>query len=83
MVCSSLYVHVHVCKFKKRYQDALKQTLKLQGINTKHFNKLAENRTAWRQTVKKGIRLFEAERVKAREDKRQKRNVKEALNTNI
>ena len=33
---------------------------------------VAENRTGWRQAVKKGVRSFEAERLKARAGKRQK-----------
>ena len=44
------------------------------------WNELAENRTGWRQAVKKGVRSFEVERLKARADERQKRKVKEALN---
>ena len=35
--------------------------------------------TAWRKVVKKEVRLFEDDRVKAREDKRLKRKANEAL----
>ena len=48
------------------------------GIDTETWHELAENRTGWRQAVKNGLRSFEAERLKARADKRQKRNAKEA-----
>ena len=63
---------------RKRYKDTLKQTLKSTGINTETWHELAENRTGWRQAVKKGVRSFEAERLKVRADKRQKRKAKEA-----
>ena len=39
---------------RKRYKDTLKQTLKLTRITTETWHELAENRTAWRQTIKKG-----------------------------
>ena len=68
---------------RKRYKDTLKQTLKLTGINCDKWHELAENRTAWRQTVKKGARLFESGRLNAREDKRKKRKAKEALHINV
>ena len=63
---------------RKRYKDTLKQTLKMTGIDTETWQELAKNRTGWRQAVKKGVRSFEAERLKARADKRQKRKAKEA-----
>ena len=50
---------------------------------TETWHELAKNRTAWRQAVKKGVRSFEAERLKARADKRQKRKAKEALNIQV
>ena len=56
---------------RKRYKDTLKQTLKLTYINTETWHALAENRTVWRQAVKKGIRSFEAECLNTRADKRQ------------
>ena len=68
---------------RKRYKDTLKQTLKLTGNNTETWHELAENRTAWRQAVKKGIRSFEAERLKTRTNKRQKRKAKEAPDVKI
>ena len=68
---------------RKRYKDTLKQTLKLTYINTETLHALAENRTVWRQAVKKGIRSFEAERLKARADKRQKRKAKEAQDIKV
>ena len=68
---------------RKRYKDTLKQNLKLAGIDTETWHELAENRPAWRRAVKKGIQLFEVDRVKTREDKRQKRKAKEALNVNV
>ena len=68
---------------RKRYKDTQKQTLKLTGINTQTWHELAENRTVWRQAVKKGIRSFEAERLKTRADKRQKRKAKEALDIKV
>ena len=49
----------------KRYKDTLKQTLKLTGINAETSHELAEDKTAWGNAVKKGIRLFEDDRVKA------------------
>ena len=56
----------------KRYKDTLQQTLKMTGIDTETWHELAENRTGWRQAVKKGVRSFEAERLlRARADKRQ------------
>ena len=54
---------------RKRYKDTLKQTLNMTGIDTETWHELAENRTGWRQAVKKGVRSFEAERLKARADK--------------
>ena len=48
------------------------------GIDTETWHELTENRTGWKQAVKNGVRSFEAERLKARADKRQKRKVKEA-----
>ena len=51
------------------------------GCETWH--ELAENRTAWRQAVKIGIRSFEDERLKTRAHKRQKRNAKEALDIKV
>ena len=68
---------------RKRYKDTLKQILKLTGINTETWHELAENRTVWRQAVKKGIRSFEAERLNTRADKRQKRKAKEALDIKV
>ena len=68
---------------RKRYKDTLKQTLKMTGIDTETWHELAENRTGWRQAVKKGARSFEAERLKARADKRQKRKAKEALGVKV
>ena len=64
---------------RKRFEDTLKQTLKLRGINAETWHELAEDRTAWRKAVKKGLRSFEDDRVKAREDKRLKRKANEAL----
>ena len=63
---------------RKRYKNTLKQTLKMTGIDTETWHELAENRTAWRQAVKKGVQFFEAERLNTRADKRQKRKAKEA-----
>ena len=54
---------------RKRYKDTLKQTLKLTDINAETWHELAEDRTAWRKAVKKGVRSFEDDRVKAREEK--------------
>ena len=50
----------------KRYKDTLKQTLKMTSIDTETWHELAKNRTGWRQAVKKRVRSFEAERLKAR-----------------
>ena len=69
---------------RKRYKDTLKQTLKLTGIDTKTWHELAKNRTGWRPGAKKGVRSFEAERLKAtRADKRQKRKAKEAQDMEV
>ena len=68
---------------RKRYKDTLKQTLKLTGINAETWHELAEDRTAWRKAVKKGVRSFEDDRVKAREDKRLKRKANEALDAKV
>ena len=38
----------------------------MDGIDTETWHDLAENITAWRQAVKKGVRAVEAERVKAK-----------------
>ena len=46
---------------RKRYKDTLKQTLMMTSIDTETWHELAENRTAWRQAVKKGTRSFEAD----------------------
>ena len=53
------------------------------GIDTDTWHELAENRTDWRQAVKKGVRSFEAERLKARAHKRQKRKAKEAQHIGV
>ena len=66
---------------RKRCKDTLKQTLKLTGIYAETWHELAEDRTAWRKAVKKGVRSFEDDGVKAREDKRLKRKANEALDT--
>ena len=67
---------------RKRYKDTLKPTLlKLTGINAETWHELAEDRTVWRKAVKKGVQSFEDDRVKAREEKRQKRKANEALDT--
>ena len=68
---------------RKRYKDTLKQTLMMTGIDTETWHELAENRTVWRQAVKKELRSFEAERLKARADKRQKRKAKEAQDIEV
>ena len=68
---------------RKSYKDTLKQTLKLTGINTEKWHELTENRTVWRQAVKKRIRSFEAERLNTRADKRQKSKAKEALDIEV
>ena len=67
----------------KRYKDVLKQTLKLTGFNTETWHELAENRIVWRQAVKMKGRSFEADRLKTRTDKRQKRKAKEALDAKV
>ena len=51
------------------------------GIRDATWHELAEDRTAWKKAVKKGVRSFEDDRVKAREDKRLKRKANEALDT--
>ena len=68
---------------RKRYKDTPKQTLTMTGIDTETWQELAENRTGWSQAVKKGLRSFEAERLKARADKRQKRKAKEASDIEV
>ena len=68
---------------RKRYKDTLKQTLKMTGIDTETWHELTENRTGWRQAVKKEVRSFEAERLKARADKRQKRKAKESQDIEV
>ena len=55
---------------RKRYKDILKQTLKLTGFNIETWHELAENKIVWRQALKKGVRSFKAERLRARADKR-------------
>ena len=69
--------------YRKRYEDTLNQTLKMTGIDTETWHEQTENRTAWRQAVKKRLRSFEAERLKARADKRQKRKSKEAQDIEV
>ena len=39
---------------RKRYKDTLKQTLKMTCIYTETWHELTENRTGWRQAIKKG-----------------------------
>ena len=53
------------------------------SIDTETWHELAENRTGWRQAVKKGVRSFETERLKARAEKRQKRKAKEAQDIKV
>ena len=53
------------------------------GIDIETWHELAENRTVWRQAVKKGMRSFEAERLNTRAEKRQKRKAKEARDIEV
>ena len=53
------------------------------GIDIETLHELAENRTGWRQAVKKGVRSFEAERLEVKADKRQKRKAKEAQDIEV
>ena len=62
----------------QRHPDA-----NLKDDRNETWHELAENRTSWRQGVKKRVRFFEAERLKAREDKRQKRKAKEAQDIKV
>ena len=62
---------------RKSYKNTLKLILKMTGIDTETWHELVENRTGWRQAVKKEVRFFEAERLKVRADKRQKLKAKE------
>ena len=68
---------------KEALQRNPEANLKITGIDTETWHKLAENATGWRQAVKRGVRSFEAERLKARADKSQKRKAKKAQDIEV
>ena len=48
------------------------------GIDVDSWETLAENRTAWKQSIKRGVSKFEANTRKEAEEKRRRRNEREA-----
>ena len=70
---------------KKKRHVAYKKfgNLKDESTDTETWHELTENRTGWRQAVKKGVQSFETERLKASADKRQKRKAEEAQDIEV
>ena len=58
---------------KLRYKDTLKASLKDCSIDPNTWEKLASDRTAWRQQVWKGASEFEADRIAKKKEQRRKR----------
>ena len=58
---------------KKRYKDSLKSSLKAFGLNTTSWEKTAEDRNTWRQTIYKGAKQHEAQRRTTAKQRRQAR----------
>ncbi|XP_052257776.1 uncharacterized protein LOC127862587 [Dreissena polymorpha] len=63
---------------KKRFKDSLKVSTKLFGIEPDSLEKLAQNRSAWRSSLKVGAKKHEQHRVCLAEHKRAKRKEREA-----
>lgn len=65
---------------KKRFKDTLKVSMKDFGIDPTSWETLAQNRPAWRNTVTKGSKTFEEQRLQAAKTKRAARKAR--ANTN-
>ena len=48
---------------RKRYKDTLKSTLKACNIPLNKWQELAQDRPAWRTAARKGLKLFEQDRL--------------------
>ncbi|VDL88732.1 unnamed protein product [Schistocephalus solidus] len=55
---------------KRRYKDTLKTSLKQLQINSATWEDLAQDRPAWRRSVKTGSAIYEANRIAAAKAKR-------------
>ncbi|VDL85886.1 unnamed protein product [Schistocephalus solidus] len=66
---------------KRRYKDALKKSLKQLQINPETWQDFAQDRPAWRRSVKTGSAIYEANRIAAAKAKRAARK-SPALRTN-
>ena len=62
---------------KRRYKDQLKTSLRQTGLSPETWETSAQDRGAWRQLVKKGVALFEAERLSRDERRRQERKARQ------
>ena len=56
-----------------RYKDVCKRNFKAMDINLTTWEAVASDRTAWRQTVQKGLSSFEQSLTQQTEPKRQRR----------
>ena len=63
---------------KKRFKDSLKVSTKLFGIEPDSWERLAQNRSAWRSSLKVGAKKHEQHRVCLAEHKRAKQKQREA-----
>ncbi|VDM06454.1 unnamed protein product [Schistocephalus solidus] len=50
---------------KRRFKDTLKKSLKQLQINQVNWDDLAQDRPAWRRSVKTGAEIYEANRIAA------------------
>ena len=61
---------------KKRFKDTLKSSLKAFGLNTTSWEKTAEDRQTWRQTIHKGAKQHETQRRTSAKLRRQAKKEK-------
>ena len=70
---------------KLRFKDTCKSSLNKCHIDAKSWEKLAEDRTAWKTSVNTGVKQLERENIQAFEAKRQRKkgNVPQPCNTSL
>jgi hypothetical protein len=59
---------------KKRFKDYLKTSIKHCNIDSRSWEELALDRTAWRCQTNTGIKVFEKRKIMLNNQKRQERN---------
>ena len=67
---------------KKRFKDTLKSSLKSFAISPDTWEAVAQDRTTWRSSTRKGAVTYEAARKVTAEQRRQTRKTREANPTN-